>query len=257
MKQIQIMLVDDEELTREGLLKTLVRWSDEYTYVIKENGLEALDYARNHPVHILVTDIRMPGMDGLEMLKRLQEEEIPVVAIMLSSYTDFEYARTAMRLGAIEYIVKPIDPKLLIQAVENGIEVYKERVITQKSLNMDHYVQFKMQEKSILSGNTHVQKAIDYIYTHLHKEISLKDVSRVVYLNPNYFSGLFKDETGHSFSEFVTKERIEKAKHLLIHSDMKVYQIAEAVGYQTSKYFVKVFNEHVEMTPKEYRSMKS
>jgi YesN/AraC family two-component response regulator len=98
-----------------------------------------------------------------------------------------------------------------------------------------------------------IRKAIGYIDRHLKDELTLKDVAAHVHLNPSYFSVLFKDQANLNFSEYVTRRRIQRAKELVISTNLPINEIAEEVGYKTSKYFIKIFKENEDMTPSAYR----
>src|SRR5690606_29809810 len=103
--------------------------------------------------------------------------------------------------------------------------------------------------------NESILKALQYIESELSKPtLSMKQLARHIHLNPSYASVLFKEETKQTFSDYVTHERLTKAKQLLLETNQKVYEISEKTGFSTSKYFVKVFREIEQMTPREYRN---
>lgn len=87
----------------------------------------------------------------------------------------------------------------------------------------------------------------------LHEDISLQSLSNKVHLHPKYLSWLYKHETGENVSEYVNRLRMEKAAHWLKHSEKKVYEIAERLGYQNTSYFIRVFKDKFQMTPQQYR----
>lgn len=107
--------------------------------------------------------------------------------------------------------------------------------------------------KNQLKMKHSIQKAINYIREHCQEDISLTSVAEYVRLNPTYFSRFFKEETGYSFVEYLKKLRIEKAKELLKNSNLKIYEICEALGYQSVQYFSTLFKNMVGVTPQEYR----
>lgn len=101
--------------------------------------------------------------------------------------------------------------------------------------------------------NRAVQQAIEYIDMHFEQELTLKEVANQVHLNPSYLSALFKEELQITFSEYVTRKRIQEAKKLLLSTDLTVSEIAEKSGYQTSKYFIKLFKQFENTTPNGFR----
>jgi two-component system, response regulator YesN len=98
-----------------------------------------------------------------------------------------------------------------------------------------------------------IEKAKDHIENYYYQNITLNLLSEILYIHPNYLSRLFKDETGQNFSKYLMNVRIEVAKKLLTNRKLRIYQIAEMVGYGSNKYFVKVFKESTGLIPKEFR----
>ena len=98
-----------------------------------------------------------------------------------------------------------------------------------------------------------ISQAKQYVKDHADKEISLSEVANAVYLNPVYLSRLFKVETGSSFSDYVTEVRMEQAAHLLQHTNLRIYEICEKVGYKDVRHFYKLFKKYAGCSPSEYR----
>ncbi|MCM3790170.1 response regulator [Domibacillus indicus] len=248
-----IIIVDDEPRTRQGLQRTLENWNNgEFTVLTAESGEDVLRIAEDKKIHILLSDIRMPEMTGLQLLKTLKEKGISPVVIIISAYSEFEYAQEALRLGVVNYLLKPIGKKKLIEAVEEAVKIMEkqvragmiEKVVDEKIVDANN----KMD-----SSKGTIRKAISYIDQHLKDEFTLKDVAAHVHLNPSYFSVLFKEQVNMNFSEYVTRRRIQRAKELVITTNLPINEIAEEAGYKTSKYFIKIFKEIEGMTPSAYR----
>jgi two-component system response regulator YesN len=244
-EQTAILIADDEFSTRKGILKTLQVWSnDQYHFQTAENGIEALEYAQKYSYDLLITDIRMPGLNGIQLIEELQKQGIELTSLLLTGYADFEYARSALKLGAVNYLLKPVEQQSLIEAVEDALAISKER----KKL-----IPASIHEINPVK-NESIKKALEYIESELSKPtLSMKELAGHIHLNPSYASVLFKEETKETFSDYVTRQRLIKAKQLLIETDLKIYAISENTGFSTSKYFVKVFREQEGMTPREYR----
>lgn len=251
----KVLIVEDEPLTSKGILRTLQKWNPyEYEYVTASNGQEALALLRSGGYVLVITDIRMPVMNGIELLEEVRRSGIKVTAIVLSGHSDFEYVRSALVHGAVDYVLKPINPEQLVVAVERGLAYQLER---QKDRLGRKFVQTEgewLEKWDCGTGNTSILNAIEFIEGHLAEPIGIQNVAAAVHLNPNYFSTLFKEETGLTFSDFLAKRRILEGKRLLAQTDLKVYEIAEKVGYQTAKYFTKVFHDQEGVTPREYRA---
>lgn len=109
-----------------------------------------------------------------------------------------------------------------------------------------------MNEKSQTAGER-IREAIHYIDTHLQEELTLKELADYIHLNPSYLSVLFKEQMELTFSEYVTRQRMQRAKELLISTSLPISDIAEQSGYRTAKYFIKIFKEMEGITPSTYR----
>ncbi|MGI8384889.1 response regulator transcription factor [Robertmurraya sp. P23] len=252
-----ILVVDDEPRTRQGLKKTLDYWANgEHQIFIASNGEEAIDFMQNHKVHILITDINMPEITGLQLLQITKEHNILPVIIVISAYSEFQYAQEALRFGVINYLLKPISKKVLIEAVEEAIQAVEK----QERAGMIE----KVVDTKLVYANTHhpsdrvpIREAIDYINNNLKNELTQKEVAEHVHLNPSYLSVLFKEHVTLTFSEYVTRRRIQRAKELLVSTKLPINDIAEESGYKTAKYFIKIFRELEGMTPSAYRKNNS
>lgn len=248
-----IVIVDDEPRTRQGLQRTLESWNNgEFTILTAESGEDVLRIAEEKKIHILLSDIRMPEMTGLQLLKTLKEKGIAPVVIIISAYSEFEYAQEALRLGVVNYLLKPIGKKKLIEAVEEAVKIMEKQV---RAGMIEKLVDEKLVDTNnkVDSVKDTIRKAISYIDQHLKDEFTLKDVAAHVHLNSSYFSVLFKDQVNMNFSEYVTRRRIQRAKELVITTNLPINEIAEEAGYKTSKYFIKIFKEIEGMTPSVYR----
>jgi len=252
MKTKRILIVDDEPRTREGLKRTLEKWSEgQYEITCLDNAQKAIDYLSIRSVDLLITDIRMPKMTGLKLIEILKKQKKQPMFIIISAYSEFEYAQQALRYGVVNYLLKPIGKTKLIETVEEALkrqeEMDKSRVI--EKMVDDDLIDLKKRELYTRS----IKQAVSYIDQHYCEDITLKEVADHVHLNPSYLSTLFKEELGMSFTDYITKVRIQRAKQLLLTTDLNITEVAESVGYNTAKYFNRVFKDHVNMTPSMFR----
>jgi len=252
MTSKMILIAEDEQKTREGLRHTLETWNDN-RFEIKavENGEQALAVFQSQKVHLFLMDIVMPEINGLELLTKLKKQQLNPTTLIISSYSEFHYAQEAIHLGVTNYLVKPIKKQKLIEAIEEAlhIEVKKEKIQLIEEVVDRHLIQASSQ----ISYLSPIEQAIKYIKIHYKESLSLRAVAEYVHLNPNYLSVLFKEEMGITFSEYVTRSKIQEAKRLLVTTRLSINEISEAVGYQTTKYFIKIFKEYVGVTPAKYR----
>ncbi|MRH41923.1 response regulator [Aquibacillus halophilus] len=251
-----ILIVDDEPRIRQGIKKTLENWANgQYLILSAAGGEEAIEIIEANKISLLITDIRMPEMSGLYLLETLKKQERNPVVIIISAYSEFAYAQQALRLGVVNYLLKPVSKQKLIEAVEQAVQVEQkqtrtgliQKVVDEKLADMNNYNDGnKIYSKSIID-------AILFIDERFNMEITLKQVAAHVHLNSSYFSALFKEQTNVTFSEYLTRIRLQHAKNLLMTSTLPVTEIAEKVGYNTSKYFIKLFKQYEGMTPNAYR----
>lgn len=252
MKTKRILIVDDEPRTREGLKRTLEKWSEgQFEITCLDNAQTAMDYLSIRSVHLLITDIRMPKMTGLKLIEILRKKKIQPIIIVISAYSEFEYAQEALRQGVINYLLKPIGKSKLIEAVEDALrrqEKWGKSKMIEKFIDEDL---IDIEESELYTRS--IRQAITYIDEHYANDVSLKEVADLVHLNPSYLSTLFRDELNLSFTDYLTKVRIQRAKQLLLTTDLHVTEIAESVGYNTPRYFNKVFKDNVGLTPTMFR----
>lgn len=248
-----ILVVDDEPRTRVGIKNMLEKWADgKHQILTASSGIEALQMMEKQKVHVLLTDIRMPEKTGLEVLEKMKEKGQLPVAIIISAYPEFEYARQAIDIGVVNYLLKPISRSKLIEAVEEAIQIVEKN---ERTGVIEKVVDNKLIDIYDKNAQTRepVREALQYIDKHLKDDISLKDVADYVHLNPSYLSVLFKEQAKLTFSEYITRRRIQRAKELLITTKLPISEVAEECGYKTTKYFIKLFKDLEGITPSVYR----
>ncbi|MDQ0116030.1 response regulator transcription factor [Paenibacillus harenae] len=248
-----ILVVDDEPRTREGIRKSLEAWAaGRYKIITAESGVEALKWLEANAASLLITDIRMPEMGGLDLVERVKAMEHPPVVIIISGHPEFDYAQKALQFGVLEYLLKPLDKTKLVQAVELAL---KREENIHRVERMERLVDPKLME-TVRQGKPYgaqVHEAIQFLDNHLHEPVSMRDIADHLHMNASYFSVLFKEQTGLTFSEYLTRRRVQRAKELLSGTRQTIAEISDQVGYQTAKYFVKVFRSIEGMSPGQYR----
>lgn len=252
MKKKLILVVDDEPRSREGIKKTIIKESlEQYKVLTASNAKEALEVIDDTKINVLITDIKMPEMSGLDLLRELKEKTKDPVVIIISAYSEFDYAHQALEMGVVNYLLKPIPKKKLMEAVEKAIAIDEEK--TKKGLINKIVDDTLLEANEYQSLNKSIQEVMDYVEDNFNADISLKGIAEIVHLNASYLSSLFKEELNMTFSEYLTRRRIQEAKRLLMQTDLTINEIAEKVGYQTAKYFIKIFKQYENTTPNSYR----
>lgn len=249
-----VLVVDDEPRTREGVKKTLETGLPGEVRVICASGAaEASRVMENEQVHLLITDIRMPEISGLALVEEVQANGRRPVVIIISGHAVFEYAHHAIGLGVFQYLLKPLEKRKLLTAVEQALELNKSRHRQQVMEKMVDSVLLELSGEGGKRLSEPVTKAMRFVASHLNAPLGLREISQEVHLNSSYFSFLFKEQTGLTFMEYVTRCKLQKAKELLLGTTLPIGEISEQVGYQTSKYFIKLFRERTGVSPSQYR----
>ncbi|NOU74670.1 response regulator [Paenibacillus sp. LMG 31458] len=248
-----VLVVDDEPRTREGIRKTLeAEWDGEMRVLIAGSAAEAAAIMEENPIHLLITDIRMPEISGLAMVEDLRNHGFKPVVIVISGHAVFDYAQQAIRLGVAQYLLKPLGKRKLVEAVKQALELGKSR---EKQLTLEKVVDTRLLEMNGVEASVcePIEKAKRYVEEHLDKGPGLKEVAEHVHLNASYFSFLFKEQMGFTFSEYISRRMLQKGKELLLMTPLPVQEIAEQVGYQNSKSFIKAFKKYTGFSPGQYR----
>lgn len=228
----EVLIVEDEEIIRQGLRVLLEQVIGGYRVTEAKGGEEGLALFQQRLPHLVITDIRMGSMDGLTFISKIRQITRDIPVIILSGHSDFEYARTAMRYGIVDYLLKPINR---VELSDTLSKLFKETV------------------EDTNDTSKHFQKITQYIDDNLNNEITLKHIADHVFLNPQYVGQLFKAELNQTFTEYITTERLKRAKKLLKETNLKVYEVAQLSGYKSPKHFMSVFKQEVGVTPVHYR----
>lgn len=240
----KVLLVDDEKYISRGL-EMGVDWKsiNVNTIYTAQNGVQALSLIHKKKPDVVVTDIRMPGMNGLELIQAAKAVYPDLPFIILSGYPDFAYAQKALQYGVFRYLLKPFDLIELTECIRLLLNT-----IPHKEPNSD------TGEHTTPPLNPTIQGILTFIEDNLTKEITIEMLSNSFGLTPNYLSSLFKKETGKGIVEHITRLRIEKACDMLIHTDHKVQYICTAVGISDYFYFSKLFKKYMQVTPTQFRT---
>lgn len=249
---LKVLVVDDERFVRQGLVMG-TDWSDLDCTVVAEaeDGESGLAAARRYNPDLIISDIRMPQMDGIEMLRLLREEGSRARVIFLTAYSDFSYARSAVKLLASDYLLKPFEDGELEAAVTKIREqIYMEREEKAKA------EEEKLPRLTLNSSgkSKYVAKALAYIAEHYGDEdISVGTVADSLGISQGHLSHSFKKETEYTVMAYIMRYRMNAAIKLLSGSRYKVYEVAEMVGYRDITYFSSTFKKIVGVPPSEYQ----
>ncbi len=255
---LKVVIVEDEEMIRKGLV-LVINWLEMDCTVVgaAKDGLEGLEVIRTQHPDIVLTDIKMPRIDGLKMLETALREQ-NFYSIVLTSYSEFDLARQAIRAGVTDYLLKPVDEEEL-KVVVNKI---RERVDTER-----RYQKFKelSQERALTaqdewgifdaageSMDYYVEKTFEFIKNHYQEKLSINEVAESLEVSPSYLSRKLKAKLNITFVDLLNRYRIKQAISLLNQGTMKIYEVSDQLGFSDYKYFCNVFKKYANVSPSEF-----
>lgn len=244
-----VFLADDEPWALMTL-QNLIEWSD-YGFAISgeaEDGEQALERIIRTNPDLIISDIRMPGMDGLSLLGTIRDRGLKAEVLLVSGYTDFEYARKALQYGCAGYLVKPVEEQELIEYLSKvkGILDGKNSPGGGKNSGNDR-------DDGYQSEKIQVQNMVNYIREHFGEGLTLSTLANEFKMSESYISSLIKKRTGKGFGEHLMEIRIQKAQEYLRTTNDSIEAIAVRVGYPDYFYFTKVYKKATGISPAAYR----
>ncbi|WML31510.1 response regulator [Neobacillus sp. OS1-32] len=270
---MRIIIVDDEALERKGLSKMILEEMPEISIVgDARNGRVAMELADQLAPDVMMMDIKMPGIDGVQAVKEIRKKHKKIKFIMVSAFNTFEYAKEVMQQGVKEYILKPSRKEDVIAALRRvQAEVQEERAEQMEQLRLRKKYQKALslinsewpeKNRELLDRNrssdySHIkimmEKAVDYIEQNFKEAITLEKTAEYVNLTPFYFSKIFKERMGVTFIDYLTELRINYAKEEMKSPEKSLKEICFDAGYKDPNYFSRVFKKITGDTPTEYR----
>ncbi len=242
-----IMIVDDEQLIRRGII-SLVDFSSLNITTIYEakNGEQAVALYREKRPDFTLMDINMPNKDGLTTAREIKAINHNAMIAIITGYDFFQYAQTAIKIGVEDYILKPVDKSDILNVVHKMVA---------KKANSNVVRELKQIKSEQSASKTDAKNAVrEFIEANIYdNSLSLANVAEHVGFNKSYLSGIVKQIYGMTFQNYVNQRRMEQAKILLLTTDMKNYQISDAIGYDDVNYFATKFKRTFNLTPKQYR----
>lgn len=233
---MKILIVDDEKIVRRGIISLLRQSVPDVQVAEASNGEAAIEIVKVFFPSVVITDVKMPIVDGIELTKMVHAFDSNIKIIVLSSYDDYTYVRQCMKYGAVDYLLKPLDMHELLSI-----------------LNLLNIPEDVTADASYVESNEWIDDAKNYIRRHYSDNISSSMVAAYVHLNPSYFSSLFNQKIGKSFSDFLNEIRMQHAKQLLLNPNIKIYEVGEKVGFSDSSSFNRAFKRAEGVSPSKFR----
>ncbi len=251
-KRYRILIADDEPIERAVIGKTIRNhFGDEVEVYEAVNGREAIEIFRQKDCQIALLDISMPGIDGLDAAEEIRRGNETCSIIFLTAYDEFDYAKRAIKVRALDYLLKPSAREELITVLEEAIHL-TERAAG-PGLSAVSLQDNGEEKQEPMKNQLFTEYIRGYIEAHYMEDISLQDAAEQLHYSDAYFCRFFKQNFDKNFIMYLTELRVEKAKELLEDMTINVKDISQKVGFRDSSYFTKVFKRITGVTPSEYR----
>jgi len=237
---IKCLIADDEDVIRKGI-RSMVESSGLGIQVVSEagDGEEAIREVRLKKPEIILADVNMPKLNGLDFVERANEIVPDSIVIIISGYDDFKYVQRALRLRVYDFILKPVNRGNLYSTLSGAVySIYKKDYEPIKDMKDEDIIDMAVAK-------------IEERYS--DDELRLSTIADEMFVSTAYLSRGIKERVGKTFSDYLTDIRIRKAIDLMTHSkSVMIYSVAEQVGYSSQHYFCRIFKEYTGCTPSEY-----
>lgn len=257
----RLLIADDEMIERKVLFKTLSKNLEGQCEIFQaENGREALEIYEKENIQIAVLDIEMPGINGIQAAEKIREKDKDCCIIFLTAFDEFAYAKKAITVKALDYILKPWDEKELMLVLEEAMRLTEEkrgeRQETEKKNTQPSEPDKDMDNDANenLRMNKVTEMIRDYIRENYMQDLSVQVMAEKTNYSEPYFCRMFKQSFGQNFTSYLTEYRVNMAKKMLEQPTVNIKDIGKSVGYEDSNYFTKVFRRIAGQSPTEYRN---
>lgn len=251
----RVILVEDEDIIRKGI-KHSVPWEQHSCVVVGEarNGVEGKELIHALSPDIVITDIHMPVMDGLQMIAETKGQDY--AAIILTGYSDFEYAKEAIKYNVSDYVLKPLNMKEMTDALERAtLERRNIGILRSQNQHVSEWKTISLFQDTgqNKTGDPVAEQILEYIAEHYTQKITLADLSEKLFYSDRYINQRFQKALGTTVIEYLNRYRIQKALLLLQSDEVLISDIGWACGIGDYKYFSHVFKKYMGCSPKEYK----
>ena len=240
-RQFKVIVADDEKLIAKNIARRIEESSEAFRVIARAgSGTEALEQARELLPDVVFSDIKMPEMDGIELIAALRKEHPSVLCVIVSGYSDFEYMKAAIQNSAVDYLLKPVNPeelKHLLQRLEATLLAREQQVVPRRE-----------SDAAALAENVRV-----YLQENYDKPVDFSALADSLAVSAPYLSKLFHEQTGSSPSRYLTDIRMRQARKLLMDTNLTVKEIAVRVGFPDPFHFSRSFRNAVGISPVQFR----
>lgn len=251
----RVLLVEDEEIIRKGI-RLSVPWEESGCCVVGEagNGVEGKALIEELKPDIVVTDINMPVMDGLTMIAETKYR-YDYAAVILSGYSEFEYAREAIRSGVSSYVLKPLDMGEMKEALDQAVLESKNiHYLRRRNEATEEWRDISLLEKEREYQDPVVDQVLAYIGANYQNKITLAELAQEFHYSERYINQRFQKALGTTVIEYLNRYRIQKALGILKKGELPISEVGWECGIGEYKYFNYVFKKYMGCSSKEYQS---
>ncbi|MDO4522958.1 MAG: response regulator [Eubacteriales bacterium] len=242
-----VIVAEDEELLLENVIHKIPLADEDFEVIGKaQTGVQAYELIEQQNPDVVITDIMMPMMDGIALLTKVREQFPLTKFIIMSGFSDFEYARSAIQLGVSDYLLKPLDTEELATALHR---IKQEFRITQSS-----YEEIFQTGSGRVSPTEIARLLKDYLVKNYAENINLNLIANTLNYSPSYLTKIFCQSYDCTPNKYITNLRIMHAKQMLgHHPELSIREIGELVGYHDQGYFSRIFKKQTGHSPFDYR----
>lgn len=239
-----VLIVDDDMNICHGLADNLnwKRYNVDRVFTC-DNGLSALEIIRNKPISLVITDVKMPSITGLEFIQRAKMLNSELMFIVISGYAEFDYVQQALRLQVMDYLLKPV--RL------NDVMVLLDKIFPPQENEATPPLIQLCTDTPARTTSPLVKSIISYIDTHYNEPITLNSIADWLERNPTYISYIFKRETDVKLFDYIMRVRIQRAQQLISSTNLSFSEIASQVGFDEYRSFVRAYQKIVGTSPRE------
>ena len=242
-----ILMVDDDILFQQAIEQQVDFAQLGFDRVLTAtDAMQASAILEQEPVDILLCDIEMPGKSGLDLIRWVAERRYPVIVLLLTFHSSFDYAKEAIGLDVFDYLLKPIRTEILEERLRKALQKRTEIRL------LDTY-----RKEQALPGSAEqdpVARIRAYIEANIQTELTREQLGRALYMNPDYVARVFRQKQGQSLNDYIRNRRIARAKQLLRETELPLSDICAQIGYSYNTYFFNTFKKVTGESPSDYRS---
>lgn len=250
-----LLIVDDEIVAIQGILDSVDLKAIGFDQILVANSYaQAMNIFLNYDVDVLLCDIEMPFGSGLDLAKWVNTHKPDVVKIFLSCHDKFDYAKQAISLECLDYILKPATPDVLTNVLTQAIQ--KIEADQEKKRYLDYgkiYLDTLSQQGQGSTSESMIDKVEMYINSNLAKPLTVDGLASMFYVSPDHLTRLFRKKHGKTIINYITEKRLQLALELLRQGRLPLNVVSATVGYMDYSYFARIFKKRFGMTPGEFQ----